>query len=239
MNRTTLLVAVAAVVLGGLVGVALLVQIPTAPETSEYGYSVTVATNATLTNVTFYLPYPATAGGESPFDAVFETEDGETETGAFSVPDGWRVTPVETDHGRMLRVTASEVPTRVRSDGHAYETYTLEASAPADDAVDTGEPFETEPLLRPASGFETVPCPNQGSVPSGSTCHVFESRLYASYDAPEHADVDVFVVAGGANDLDGDRGNWYSERVITRLEGARGGWVEVGGDLQTGAGTAR
>jgi hypothetical protein len=234
MNRRRLLpVLVAAVLLAVVVVAVALLGPPSGPVESEYGYSVTLATNATLSNVTLYLPYPASAdGGDAPFDAAFE---GRAET--VSVPGGWQVEPVETEHGRMLRVTATEMPTRRRSDGHRYETHTLSASVPAGHDIDTVEPIGSEPLLRPAEGFEAVPCPNQGGVPTRSTCHVFESRLYARYDAPANADVDVFVTSGGYEDLGGSRGRWYSERVITRLEGPRDGWVEVSGDLQAGAGS--
>jgi hypothetical protein len=231
--RTRLLVLLVAAVLATVgVGVVLLGP-PSGPVESEYGYSVTLATNATLSNVTIYLPYPAAADdGDAPFDAAF----GGT-AGSVSIPDGWGVAPVDTEHGRMLRVRAAEIPTRNRSDGHSYATHTLEASVPAGHDIDTVDPVGSEPLLRPAEGFEAVPCPNRGGLPSRSTCRVFGSRLYARYDAPADADVDVFVVFGGYDD-GGGRGSWYSERVITRLEGPRDGWVEVSGDLQAGAGNA-
>lgn len=231
MNRTTLLLLVGATALLVAIGAGVVLLQPSAPVDGEYGYSVTLATNATLSNVTLYLPYPATGDG-SPFDAAFEGT-----AGNVSVPDGWRVAPIETEHGRMLRMTASEVPTRPRSDGHRYETHTLRATVPADHDVDTVEPIGSEPLLRPASGFETVPCPNQGGGPSGSTCHVYRSRLYAEYEAPVDADVDVFVTFGGYEDHGSNRARWYSERVVTRLEGSYDGWLEVVGDLQAGGGS--
>jgi hypothetical protein len=230
MKRTTLLLGVLVVLLVAFV-VAFLGPLAT-PVESEYGYSVTLATNATLSNVTLYLPYPASDEG-SPFDAAFEGTAGNA-----SVPEGWRVAPVETEHGRMLRVTASEVSTRLRSDGRRYETHTLRADVPAGHDIDTVDPVGSEPLLRPADGFETVPCPNR-AFPSRATCRIYGTRLYAQYDAPEDADadVDVVVVFGGYDDLGGGRGRWYSERVIARLEGTRDGWVEVPGDLQAGAGS--
>lgn len=230
MNRTVVLaVAVGLVLLVG--GAVYVVQGPAAPESSTYGYSLMLDTNATLRNVTLYLPLPV-VNGTSPF----ETPGADA---TVSVPDGWNYAVVETSHGQMLSVTANEIAPEPQPDGRLYATYHLGIDVPATDPIDTRDPAGREPVFGAMAEVGEAPCPNQARPDRRETCYAFDHPIYASYDAPEYADVGVIVVAGGVNDRDGSgtRINHYNQRVMLLLEGPQDGWVTANGLLHAGMGS--
>lgn len=192
---------------------------------SQYGYSVAVATNATLTNLTILVPLPADDDEMSPIADRFVD-------GAATVPGGWQASVVGTERGLMLRLTAGQVPAEPRSDGRHYSTYQVSAAAPADRVIDTGSPFGPEPTVAHIEGRREVPCPNVVG-PSAETCYRFETAVFARYDAPPDAEVDLQLVAAGANEFVlGGRAQYY-ERVLLRLDGPQDGWVLVEGFAST------
>lgn len=199
------------------------------PAESGYGYSVTVATNASLSDVTLVLPLPADAEGTGPVVAAFRAGDA-------TVPDGWSADVVTRDGRPMLELRADAVPAERQADGRRYSTFQVSARAAADHTIDTGDPYGTEPTIAPTDGRREVPCPNLAGPAGGQTCYAFDAAVYAAYDAPAEADVDVQLVAAGANEFRlGGRAQYY-ERLLVLLEGARDGWVAVDGFASTDAG---
>lgn len=192
---------------------------------SHYGYSLTVTTNATLENVTLLVPIPADANERSPLASQFVEDDA-------SVPGGWDASLVGTERGLMLRLEAATVAAERRPDGRHYAAYQVSAAAPADRAIDTRSPFGTEPTLTASEGRRKVPCPNVVGA-SPETCYRFETAVSARYEAPPDAEVDLQLVAVGANEFVlGGRAQYY-ERLLLRLDGPQDGWIEVEGFAST------
>lgn len=230
-RRRWLLLAGAALVLAIIVGVVAILVLPSAPVESSYGYSVSLSTTATLQDVTLLFPVPATETNGAVVEAVA--------AGRADTPAGWDVAITDTDHGPMLRIQSADIRAERQPDGRTYSTYGISLSIPTGTEIDTKDPFDDEPLLRPRIDQRERPCPNQAVPVPEETCYSYESRIFANYTAPAGADVDVYVVAGGTNDLTGAgrQFNRYYDRVTVFLDGSQSGWREAEGFSSTGVGT--
>jgi hypothetical protein len=197
---------------------------PPVVEESTYGYGVSVDTNATLSNVTLYLPLPVAASGESPVATAVQD-------GTADAPEYWRYSVIETDHGRMVRIEVDELAAERQSDGRHYSVHQFGATVPADGVVDTSDPYSTEPVIGPTEGRRERPCPNVAGPDPGQTCFDYTSRVYVAYDAPPEADVGLRLVHNGVNSYEAPRRgtDMYYERLSVGLRGPQDGWLDVDG----------
>ena len=230
-RREWLLLGAIAVVVIIVIGAIGFLGLPSDPGEGRYGYSVSIGTTARLDDVTLILPLPSTPDGGPLVDAI--------RTGQMDAPSGWNLTVVNTDEGPMLGIEVGVIPAEVHPDGHRYSTYTIGLSVPAPVAIDTRTPHPGEPLLRPRTDQRAIPCPNRARPGTIEECSRYESRVYAAYEAAATAEVDIYVVAGGMNDLAGNGRltNRYHDRVTVHLDGPQGGWVGGEGFLSMGMGT--
>lgn len=192
--------------------------------THQYGYAVTVGTDATLSNVTLSLPLPSRADASPVGDAIAR--------GEVTAPDGWTASVVDTEFGPMVRLRTAAFVAQRRADERTYDTADVTVSADTERRIDVRAPTETEPVLRPRFQHREVPCPNRGPT-TRATCYGYESRVYASYDAPPDANVTIHVVAGGSNAGGITGASRYSERVSVAFRGPQSGWVVAPGTLRT------
>lgn len=195
-------------------------------EDSAYGYSVSLSTNATLENVTLYVPLPDTPNGRSPVVAAVGN-------GTADAPDSWTYDVVATDRGRLLRIRASEIVAERRPDGRRDGSYLFGVQAPAAAVVDTDDPFGREPTMGLTDGRSEIPCPNLVEPVPEQHCYQFDPAVYAAYDAPADADVDVYVITNGVNTYRDRSHAMYYERVTVFLDGPQKGWVTAEGFART------
>lgn len=223
-GRRVLVVAAALGVVLAILFLGSLVAAPPAVEDSTYGYGATLDTNATLRNVTLYLPLPVSANGTSPVAASIRT-------GAADAPDDWRYDVLETERGLVVRIEAAEVPAERRSDGNRYSVYQFGVTVPADHVIDTGDPYGSEPTVAPVGGQRERPCPNQAEHDPDQTCFDYDAQVYVSYDAPSEADVGLRLVHNGVNSFEPPRRDieMYYERFSVGLRGPHDGWLTVDG----------
>lgn len=231
MNRSTLLVGLALATMVAVVAGAVLLA-PSTPEVEEstYGYSLSVETNATLENVTLYVPLPVSGDGTAPIAAAFRE-------GSATVPEPWRAAVVETDRGTMLRLAAAEVTAERRPDGRRNSLYLFGANRTAAAPIDTSDPFGHEPVLPATDGYRERPCPNVVEQSPDEACYAFDTGVYATYDAPAGADVGIILVVNGVNTYRGSAWDhtMYHERVMLTLDGPQDGWVDAEGFASTEA----
>lgn len=229
MNRprpvVVIVVVTAAVALA--IGLATFSSPAPAVDHSAYGYSVSVGTNATLTNVTLVVPLPAVEGRSPVADSV--------RAGNASVPDGWRYTVVEREDGHALRIEADEVVAERQPDGRLDGAYLVGTTVRTPAVIDTAEPFGSEPTVAPPDALRERPCPNQASSgpDSGRTCFAYDIGVYAAYDAPADALVDIRLIHNGVNVYEGGDHEMYYERVYTVFHGPQDGWTTVPGFAST------
>jgi hypothetical protein len=263
-------VVVFALLLGGVY--ALGQQRAEQSEQSTYQYQVTIATNQTLTNATFYVPVPESNGDAELGEQFVEDVQYSRETPAIRGSD---TTParvnfsyelVDTEHGRMLAIGADRIEVRrvyyrevenetvgwrepipesqydptnpsmgVVDDG----TFTFTVTATSEERIDTAAPFGTEPLLTPQFNRTGVEC-TYGQR-ERHRCFEYDTRVYATYGAPEDTTVYVSAQLDGRNEwVAGEwTGNEYREWAHTELLGPGRGWYVVRGELEVGSGRYR
>lgn len=217
---------------------------------SGYDYELALTTNESLENVTLYLPVPA--GVEDPDLAGRLVEEGNTAGGNFSYAI------VDTRYGPMLRVTAERVavtpryyefveeggrgerveipaseydPSNPNMTRDANEETFLTVSAPTDESVETDAPWGAEPLLTPR--YDRRPAACDFPAPDWLRCYEYDSRVYASYEANDTAQVNVLTRVEGRNAwwVFGWSADSYRDGVSTELRGPRDGWSNVTGTL--------
>lgn len=204
---------------------------PPGVESSTYGYSVSIGydvplgtSDASLRNLTLYLPLPVSANGSSPIAESIRAGD-------LDAPDTWRYSVVETDRGLMLHVEAEEIRVEGRTDEEQYADHRLGLSVSAGHVIDTGDPYGSEPTVAPVEGRRVRPCPNQAGPDPDQTCFDYDVPMYVAYDAPPDARVSIRLIHNAVNSYEPPRRDidMYYERLYVVLEEPRDGWIEVRG----------
>ena len=223
--------------------------------TSEYHYEITLETDSTLYNVTFYLPLP-----------VFEQESKigyEIVGGNASKPDDWDCHIIETEHGKMLKISADKIAPEFHSlpvpiepgeepkeppQGKVSDTFSeetpvlmpeeLSVGVHAEHDINTKNPVGNEPLLSPKYNLTRSTC--EFPYPAGGTpdCYEYESRIYAHYTTSLNAKLSLYIELEGRNSwwVYGWSGNEYRDNVHIALLGESHGWNAAVGQLVEGEG---
>ncbi|GAA0205776.1 hypothetical protein [Halobaculum roseum] len=225
-------------------------------------YRAYLQPDATLTDVTLYLPLPVENGSSPAGDALVSGSPG-----VVDAPPGWSFAVEDTAYGPMLALSFPELapnyverppPRTVDPDGttaapgtatptvapgrtpiRTLDSYLVSVELAFEEPIDTRSPADSEAVLRPRLNATEVPCDELTG--EEAVCRRFGTRMYLSYDAPENATVDVLVTYEGRNDwfAGGWTGNSFrqSTRVVATGDGP--GWVAVDGEETTGVGTYR
>lgn len=258
------LVAVVLLVVVGAVGFALYQFTRPAPEsyTHTAEYRASVQPDATLTNVTLYLPLPVENGTSPVGDALVA---GSSDT--VDAPPGWTFEVTETEYGPMLALSVPELapnyrerpPPRPIDPGEGTATpgaatptpdpqetairtlddYLVRVELAFADPIDTRSPVGSEPVLRPRFDATDAACPFP--APESTVCREFGTRMFLSYDAPADATVEVSVSYEARNDwfAGGWTGNGFRQSTRTVATGDGPGWVAVPATEAVGEGTYR
>ncbi|MFC7097076.1 hypothetical protein [Halobaculum marinum] len=266
-RRLRAALAVALVVLlvaAGAVGFAFYRFVQPVPESYSHTaeYRAYVQPNATLTNVTLYLPLPVENGSSPVGDALVAGSPG-----VVDAPPDWSFSVVDTAAGPMLALSVPTLEPNYRErpaprpipDDGATDTPSAATPTPApgttpirtldyylvsvelafDEPIDTRSPVDSEAVLRPRLNATDTDCP----FPTGeeAACRAFGTRMFLSYEAPEDATLDVLVTYEARNDwfAGGWTGNSFRQTAGTVVRGDGPGWVAVGGEEETGVGTYR
>lgn len=221
---------------------------------SSYSYSVEISPNASLKNVTLYLPLmvlnSTSAIGEDIIKNNFNEND-----------HSWNYSLVETEHGLMLSMKTDEIDPTF----HSREGYVVKGSDPEETRVwtsdeysnktpipdmiifstminsnrtiDTLDPLSNDVVLQPK--YNVKPTTDEGY--SFRKQYDYESILYAEYEASPDAIVEITIMADGENSwwIMGWQGNDYSDWMNVKLFGPQKGWTKVDGFLGSGGGVYR
>jgi hypothetical protein len=216
-----------------------------------YDFTVAVNTDSKLENLTFYLPVPVLMNeSELGEKAVFENTGGNK---------GWNLSMIETEHGKMLKITANELNPELHQEievnppepGQNKDVPTGEVisftrgsidfgvSMEADHIIDTRNALENEPNLSPKYNLK----PSDSNLPPlDDETYVeawnYESMIYADYTASPDAHVEVGISSSGVNEW--WRGGWtynkYREYLGTEFTGEKHGWFTANGEFVEGEG---
>ena len=221
---------------------------------SNYGYSVEISPNATLKNVTLYLPLMvmnnSSAIGEDIIKNNFNQDD-----------NSWNYSLVETENGLMLSMKTDKIDPSF----HSRDGYVVKGSDPEETRVltsreysnktpipnlivfsamvfpnrtiDTLDPLINDLVLRPK--YNVKPTNDEGY--SFRKQYDYESILYAEYETSPNAIVEITIMADGYNEwwIMGCQENDYSDWMNVKLLGPQKGWTKVDGFLGSGGGVYR
>lgn len=221
---------------------------------SSYTYTVEISPNATLKNVTLYLPLMVlnntSAIGEDIIKNNFNQND-----------HSWNYSLIETEHGLMLSMKTDEIDPAF----HSREGYVVKGSDPEETRVltsreysnktpipnlivfsamifpnrtiDTLDPLINDLVLRPK--YNVKPTNDEGY--SFRKQYNYESILYAEYETSPNAIVEITIYADGYNGwwIMGWQGNDYSDWMNVKLFGPQNVWTKVNGFLGSGGGVYR
>jgi hypothetical protein len=173
---------------------------------------------------------------------------------------------VDTEHGRMLAIHADRIEINrlyyreVENETMGWRepipesqydpsdpsmgvvddgTFRFTVTATSEETIDTAEPFGTEPLLTPQFNRTQVEC--MYGQRERHRCFEYDTRVYATYGAPEDTTVYVSAQLAGRNEwVAGEwTGNEYREWTHTELLGPGRGWYVLRGELEVGSGRYR
>lgn len=224
---------------------------------SSYNYELSIETNATLNNVTLYVPVPVHGNSSSLGEKMV--------TGDFHADaPGWNFTIVETQYGPMLGIETTSITPRYRaapvpiSEGEepaeqvitGSDSYSEETPIPVpvsfhimetiNRTIDTKEPIGNEPVLQPR--FDQRESGNEDRVPTPENIdpqyYDYEGRIYAQYETSPYAEVEIYVAMYGINEwwTLGWTSNEYRDSMRITLNGSQDGWTPASGELVTGDG---
>jgi hypothetical protein len=196
--------------------------------TSTYDYRVSITSDATLGNVTLFLPIPARGPENS---AILE------EIGAGKlqgIPRGWNISLIGTEKFTMLEVKAREIPSTP-----VGKPYLLTVNASVQGPISTRNAGSEDLVLEPAAERRPVACGEAVLQASPEVrCEVYEGPVYAAFTAPGNAHLTIFVFVDGRNrwDVFGPSSNEYQDGLQVSIPGGARGWRTGSGILVTGIG---
>lgn len=183
---------------------------------SDYYYHVTLRTDSILYNVTLYVPLPVIEDESRISDEIV--------TGNASIPDEWDCSIVETEHGKMLKISVEKIAPEFRSlsvpiepgeepkavpgenvsDASSKDTPVLIPNEiivqlPVDHEINTKNPLGNEPLLSPMYNLTRITCDFPYGQDTQINCSRYESRIYAEYAASPNAGVSIYIELNGRN----------------------------------------
>ena len=200
---------------------------------STYSYTCTITTDSTLSNVTLFLPVPADPSGNSPIVAQFSAHD------IAGLPKDWTVTLYDTGKATMVRIT-TPVITPVGTIPEKPFTILLSSEMKSDKVIDTREPIKNSALFRQVRDLQLVSCPPDSYEEKGTPqCYRYLTSLYADYQAPSNATVNISSTLAGKNSwkIIEPKSNEYTTSVNLLMFGDIHGWSTMNGTLTTSIGT--
>jgi len=200
---------------------------------STYSYTCTITTDSTLSNVTIFLPVPADPSGNSPIVAQFSAQD------IDGLPEDWTVTLYDTGKATMVRITTPVITSPTGTIPAKPYVIMLSSEMKSDKVIDTREPIQNSALFRPVRDLQQVSCPPDSSEEKGNPqCYRYLTSLYADYQAPSNASVNITSSLTGKNSwkIFEPKSNEYTITMSLLMSGEHHGWSTMKGTLTKGIG---
>lgn len=198
-----------------------------------YEYSCTVTTDSPLTNVTLFIPVPATPEGNSPIVARYSAQEIE------GLPTDWNVVLFDTGKATLAKVTTSAIiPPKGTDSSHPF-TIRLAINTSSHDVVNTRFPVEQGVMFRPVQNLKSVDCPAMTTGVNGNPlCFEYLIPVYADYQAPMDASVSIGSTIQGKNSwkIFDPQYNEYDAAISILMFGENHGWTVMKGTLQSNNG---
>ena len=227
--RVLVVLAVASVIFLAAISITVFVEITyRATLSSTYEYRVSITSDATLGNVTLYVPIPARGPKSS---SVLE---GIGSGGLKGVPPSWGVSLIGTEKFTMLELTAREI-----EPSPPGRPYLLSFDTRVRGPIHTRTAGSEDLVLRSVTQVIPAACGGMDTEASPEMrCWLYQGPAYADFTAPgnEHLSVQVSLTGRNAWDVFGPSSNEYRDGLQFSFSGERRGWRTGDGSLVTGIG---
>jgi hypothetical protein len=227
----------------------------------SYNYDLIITSDSKISNVTLYMPIPAKNNTSSIGSNLMErcSEDYpswncsiiDTEYGTMLAMSIDEITPIfysdpidvpVPGNPDEMEITFIKSGTYSEETPYPQENIYLSAGATVNDTIDTQNPVGTSEVLMPK--FNVVENEEKAAAmvelynKPNAKLYDYDSMIYAQYDAPDNAEVQIYITSDGSNEwfTSGWRSNSFRESIITTLTGPQNGWSQVSGELITGEG---
>jgi hypothetical protein len=188
---------------------------------STYTYSIDIATNHPIEDVTCFLPLPS---AENSTGIHLDIVDAFTtnKRGVYEIS--------ETEYGVMLKLTIDTVK--------PSDPFHVFVEIPAAHEINTKNPHDSEILLQPKMNMTQTECQFPHPHWDYLSCFTYKSTIFAQYNTPLSTEVSISVSLTGRNSwwVFGWSGNEYTDKLKISLEGESFHWKEGSGTLITGFG---
>jgi len=201
---------------------------------STYSYQCTVTTNDLLTNVTLFVPVPASPAGTSPVIDQISAHN------ITSFPKDWNAVLFDTGKTTLLEIAAARIGQPPVNGSAVTTTVTFAVNADSTSHVDTHSPMADDAIFRPVQNAKETDCPAGTGVANGlPNCVQYVTWVYAKYSAAPTTSVSIHASATGRNrwSVFHPEFNEYENTFDVTLSGSNSGWVIAPGWLENGIGS--
>lgn len=202
-----------------------------ATRTATSSYTLSISTDHSLTDVTFFIPVPADSRGNSPVVSAFSANK------MPGVPASWQTTLFDTGKATLLKIHIPELILPAGTGPDNPYTVTIAAELPAETTIDTVSPLKNSPVFRTIQDLRDVPC--SGSGAENPECFTFTTSLYADYVADPNTAVTITSAITGTNrwTVFEPKSNEYNSVISVLMHGENHGWETVKGTLMSRIGS--
>lgn len=164
---------------------------------SSYNYEVTITSSETIYNATMFLPLPSAFGNSPVGFAILDNE-------GYGIPDNMDADIFGDSDSLFLKIILPETKGLKFGTDHEYKA-----------TIDTVDPIECSYVIRPVYDLQ-----------SGEDTGVYNTYLYTSYEASQHAVVKIDISETGGNSWKtfSEKKNWFEEHISLTLTGPQEKW---------------
>ena len=175
----------------------------------------------------------ADPSGNSPIVAQFSAH------AITGLPNDWLVTLYDTGKATMVRITTPVITPPPGTTPEQPYSIMLSSEMKSDRVIDTREPIQNSAMFRPVRDLQQVSCPPDSSLEEGTPrCYRYLTSLYADYQAPSNASVNITSSLAGKNSwkIFEPKSNEYTTTISLLMSGEHHGWATMNGTLSKSIG---
>jgi len=202
-----------------------------ATRTATSSYTLSISTDHSLTDATFFIPVPADISGNSPVVSAFSANK------MPGVPASWQTTLFDTGKATLLKIHIPELIPPAGTGPDNPFTILIAAELPSETTIDTVSPLKNSPVFRTIRDLRDAPCEGHGT--GNPECFTFTTTLYADYTADPNTAVTITSAITGMNrwTVFEPKSNEYSSVISVLMHGENHGWETVKGTLMSRIGS--
>jgi hypothetical protein len=201
---------------------------------STYSYHCTIITDNLLTNMTLFVPVPASPAGTSP---IIDQISAHNMTG---FPEDWNAVLFDTGKSTLLEIAAAKIGQPPVNGSAVTTNVTFVVNAVSSSHIDTQSTMADDAIFRPVQDAMDTACPvGVGAANGLPHCVHYVTGVFAKYGAAPAASVSIHASVTGRNSwlVFHPEFNEFQNTLDVTLSGSNNGWVTALGWLENGIGS--